>query len=159
MIHFIKKGKRLLLIQKSYINIADKEDPIALSVAQNNFPPILEVFPIQNKEKDRFLIDVSGYFDDDSPGFNILSSSQKKQFSIGNVDAKRSFIDTVKSFPKNIEILHTLTYRSSKPPKENRTKSLSFQVNHSIVLLPEDLMPVRYVDSRVGWFSLKKIML
>ena len=78
LIHFIKKGKRLLLIQKSYINIADKEDPIALSVAQNNFPPILEVFPIQNKEKDRFLIDVSGYFDDDSPGFNILSSSQKK---------------------------------------------------------------------------------
>ncbi len=157
LIHFIKKGERLLLIQKSYINIADKEDPIAQSVAQNNFPPILEVFPIQNKEKDRFLIDVSGYFDDDSPGFNILNSSQKKQFAIGNVDSKRSFIDTVKSFPKNIEILHTLTYRSSKPPKENRTKSLSFQVNHSIVLLPEDLMPVRYVDSRVGWFSLKKI--
>ena len=156
LIHFTKKNKQLLIIQKSYINIADKKDPIAKSVAQNNFPPILAAFPIKNNEKDRFLIDVSKYFNNDSPGFNILSTAQKKQFGIGSIDAKRSFIDEVKSFKENIEIRHTLTYRSSKAPKDNSTKTVSFQINHSIILLPAELMPIRYLDPRVGWFNLKK---
>ncbi|MDG2235887.1 MAG: zinc-dependent metalloprotease, partial [Flavobacteriaceae bacterium] len=156
LIHFTKKNKQLLIIQKSYINIADKKDPIAKSVAQNNFPPILAAFPIKNNEKDRFLIDVSKYFNNDSPGFNILSSAQKKQFGIGSIDTKRSFIDEVKSFKENIEIRHTLTYRSSKAPKDNSTKTVSFQINHSIILLPAELMPIRYLDPRVGWFNLKK---
>ena len=156
LIHFTKKNKHLLIIQKSYINIADKKDPIAKSVAQNNFPPILAAFPIKNNEKDRFLIDVSKYFNNDSPGFNILSAAQKKQFGIGSIDSKRSFIDEVKSFKENIEIRHTLTYRSSKAPKDNSTKTVSFQINHSIILLPAELMPIRYLDPRVGWFNLKK---
>lgn len=156
LIHFTKKNKQLLIIQKSYINIADKKDPIAKSVAQNNFPPILAAFPIKNNEKDRFLIDVSKYFNNDSPGFNILSAAQKKQFGIGSIDSKRSFIDELKSFKENIEIRHTLTYRSSKAPKDNSTKTVSFQINHSIILLPTELMPIRYLDPRVGWFNLKK---
>ena len=156
LIYFSKKGTQIVLTQKSYVNIADQEDPIAQSVAQNNFPPILASFSIKNKETDRFLIDVSSYFNSDSPGFNILRASQKKQFGIGSADSSRSFIDSVKSFPKNVEIRHTLTYNSSKPPRSNRTKTLSFQVNHSLILLPEDLMPVRYADPRVGWFTLRK---
>ena len=50
LIHFSKKGSQIVLTQKSYINIADQEDPIAQSVSQNNFPPILATFPIKNKE-------------------------------------------------------------------------------------------------------------
>ena len=78
LIHFIKKGDRILLLEKSYINIANIKDPISLSVTQNNFPPILAAFEIKNIERDRFLIDVSNYFNADSPGFNIIGSSQKK---------------------------------------------------------------------------------
>lgn len=156
LIHFSKRGEQLLLTQQSYTNVADQQDPISQSVAKNNFPPILAAFPIKNKEPNRYLIDVSSYFNEDSPGFNILRSSQKKEYSIGSVDRKRSFIDSIKNYPQNIEILHTLTYKASKAPRNNRTKTLSFQVNHSIILLPEDLMPVRYEDSRVGWFSLRK---
>ena len=156
LIQFSKKGTQIVLTQKSYVNIADREDPIAQSVAQNNFPPILASFSIKNEETDRFLIDVSSFFNSDSPGFNILRASQKKQFGIGSADSSRSFIDSVKSFPKNVEIRHTLTYNSSKPPRSNRTKTLSFQVNHSLIILPENPMPVRYADPRVGWFTLKK---
>ena len=156
LIHFSKKGTQIVLTQKSYVNIADQEDPIAQSVAQNNFPPILASFSIKNKETDRFLIDVSSYFNSDSPGFNILRASQKKQFGIGSVDTKRSFIDSVKSFPENVEIRHTLTYSTSNAPRSNRTQTLSFQVNHSLILLPENPMPVRYSDPRVGWFTLRK---
>lgn len=58
---------------------------------------------------------------------------------------------------KNTEIRHTLTFKVNKPPRANRTNTFSFQINHSFIVLPEDPMPVRYEDDRVGWFSLSKI--
>ncbi len=156
LIHFKKKGKRILLTQESFVNVAAEEDPISLSVKSNNFPPILAAFTIKNTEEDRYLIDVSSYFNDDSPGFNIIRKSIKKEYSMGSNDSKRSFVDSVKSFPENIEIRHTLTYSLSNPPRGNYTNTMSFQVNHSIIALPETPMQVRYADKRVGWFNLKK---
>ena len=156
LVHFKKKGPQLLLTQESYVNIADQKDPISLSVALNNFPPILAVFKIKNIENDRYLIDVSSYFSDDSPGFNIIRKGLKKEYGIGNPDGKRSYIDTLKSFPKNTEIRHTLTYKATSAPRSNPTSTLSFQINHSIIALPENPMQIRYADERVGWFSLKK---
>ena len=142
MIHFIKQGKQILLTQLSDINIARDEDPIAISVAQNNFPPILAAFPIKNNETDRFLIDVSDYFKNDSPGFNIISKSIKKEYSIGGVDGKRSFIDYVHSYPLNTEIRHTLTFSVNDAPRGNTSNTMSFQINHSLIALPENPMPV-----------------
>jgi hypothetical protein len=156
VIHFKKKGKQLLLTQESYVNFAQAKDPISLSVSLNNFPPVLASFDIKNKEEDRHLIDVSSYFNDDSPGFNIIRKGLKKEYGIGNPDSKRSFIDTISSFSKNTEIRHTLTYKATSAPRSNSTKTLSFQINHSIIALPENPMQIRYADERVGWFSLKK---
>ncbi|MDA7736443.1 zinc-dependent metalloprotease, partial [Flavobacteriaceae bacterium] len=151
-----KKGKQILLTQESFVNFANEEDPISQSVKLNNFPPILAAFPIKNSEENRYLIDVSSYFNNDSPGFNIIRKSLKKEYSIGSNDSKRSFIDSVKSFPENIEIRHTLTYNLGKPPRGNTANTMSFQVNHSIIALPETPMSIRYSDQRVGWFSLNK---
>ena len=156
LVRFTKKGERILLTQHSFINTADTADPISQSVEQNNFPPILGLFDIENKETDRYLIEVSDYFNSDAPGFNVIRKSLKKKFGLGSVDRKRSFIDQVKSFPKNTEILHTLTYSASSPPRENYAGTFSFQMNHSIILLPEEPMQVRYEDPRVGWFTLKQ---
>ncbi len=146
-----------MLKQVSYSNLADENDPIALSVAENNFHPILASFDIKNKEEDRFLIDVSNHFLADSPGFNIIRKGDKDRYKIGGVDKKRSSIDSANSFPKNTEILHTLTFSVNKPPRSNRAKTFSFQINHSFIALPEIPMPIRYKDERVGWFSLNKI--
>jgi len=156
LINFKKKGTKILLTQKSFVNIASVKDPISLSVDLNNFPPILAAFDIKNNEENIHLIDVSNYFNNDSPGFNIIRKGLKKEYGIGNPDSKRSYIDTVKSFPKNIEIRHTLTFNTSSPPRNNSASTLSFQINHSIIALPETPMPFRYTDERVGWFSLKK---
>ena len=157
IIRFTKKGKKIIWKQISYSNVASPEDPISLSVAENNFQPIIAAFAIKNKEKNRFLIDVSDHYMNDSPGFNIIRKSQKENYKIGSADKKRSLIDSAKSFPKNTEILHTLTFSASKAPRANPSKTFSFQINHSFITLPEDQMKVRYSDRRVGWFSLKKI--
>lgn len=104
---FEKMGKRILMKERSYTNISDKVDPITLSVNENNFAPILASFTIENEDTERYLIDVSSYFMDDSPGFNIIRASDKKKYKIGSVDKSRSFIEQANSFPKNTEILHT----------------------------------------------------
>lgn len=156
VVRFTKRGNAIQLRQISFSNIAEEEDPIALSVKENNLTPILASFPIKNKETDRFLVDVSAHFLADSPGFNIIRKNDKDRYKIGGVDKKRSTIDQAKSYPKNTEITHTLTFSVNKPPRANRSDTFTFQVNHSFIALPENPMPVRYSDERVGWFSIKK---
>jgi len=157
VIEFQKKNNSINIRQLSFNNVANQEDPINQSVIENNFPPILASFEIKNSGANSFLIDVSNYFLNDSPGFNIINSRIKEQYKIGDVDKKRSSIDSARSFPENIEILNTLTFDTKKPPRENKTKTFSFQVNHSFILLPEDRMKIRYYDERVGWFTVNKI--
>ena len=157
VVQFEKHGKKILLKEVSFTNISDEEDPISNSVSVNNFKPILGAFDIINSESDKYLIDMSSYFMSDSPGFNIVRSYEKDNYKIGGVDKKRSFIDSARSFPQNTEILHTLTFTANKAPRGNNTKTFSFQVNHSIIALPENPMPIRYEDERVGWFTVNKI--
>ena len=157
VVEFVRQGNKILLQEVSYSNVADEYDPISISVSENNFKPILASFEIKNSEKNRHLIDVTDYFMSDSPGFNIIRSYEKDNYKIGSVDKKRSFIDSARSFPNNTEILHTLTFSANKAPRENRTKTFSFQINHSIISLPKNPMPIRYEDERVGWFTLGKI--
>lgn len=157
IIRFDKGSGRLLLKEFSFVNIAQQNDPIAQSVEANNFAPILAAFDIENQENGISLIDVSDYFSEDSPGFNLINEGNKKKYKIGRQDKSRSFIEKCRSFPQNLEVLHTLTFEVGKPPRGNRTSTFSFQVNHSLVLLPEEPMQMRLADQRVGWFTLKKI--
>lgn len=156
VIGFEQRGSKILIKQLSYVNLADESDPIAESVVQNNLPPILGVFEKMNSEDEMHLIDVSDFFSKDSPGFNAVGETDKKNYKIGSLDSKRSFIDAAKSFPRNTEITHTLTYPAAAPPRANRSETLSFQLNHSIIALPDHPMPSRKVDQRVGWFSLEQ---
>jgi hypothetical protein len=156
VIEFERRGSKILLKQVSFVNEAKAEDPIYESVVRNNLSPILAVFDKLNTEESEHLIDVTDFFSGDSPSFNVVGETQKKSFKIGGLDKKRSMIDSARSFPRNTEITHTLTYPASEPPRGNRSETLSFQMNHSIIALPENPMPVRYVDHRVGWFSLEK---
>src|SRR6056300_1571015 len=156
VIQFEKQGNRILLKQVSYINNAEASDPIYQSVVNNHLNPILASFEKENMEEGENLIDVSEFFSKDSPSFNVVGETQKKSFKIGGLDKKRSFIDRVRSYPRNTEITHTLTYPASSPPRGNRSETLTFHMNHSIIALPENPMPVRYTDHRVGWFSLEK---
>jgi len=157
VVAFEKQGQKILLKEVSFSNIADKNDPISISVSENNFKPILAAFDIKNSDENRFLIDVTSFFMADSPGFNIIRTYEKDNYKIGGVDKKRSFIDSARSFPENTEILHTLTFSATKAPRKNSTKTFSFQINHSIIALPEKQMSIRYEDDRVGWFSTEKI--
>jgi hypothetical protein len=82
-----------------------------------------------------------------------------RQFRMRMVDPRRSFIQTVKAFPQNIDIRFYQTWVPDpaelfKAPEEDRpATSLGFLVHTSLHILPERPMQGRYWDDRVGYFN------
>mgnify|MGYP000727991618 CR=1 FL=1 len=144
LMEFRKKRDRIELVYKPNESIAKPDAPILKSVQKNNTAPILYTFEIMNEEPNKYFIDVTPYFNDNSPGFGLKSK--------GKVLKKNSAIDRVKVFKKNLEISQTLTF-SEKSNEVPRT----FLINHSIIELPDDKMDIRYADHRVGYFTINKI--
>ena len=159
VVRWVRKGTKMLLKVVSFSNVADEELPIAQSVAYNNFEPILESFKIEaiNPDSTGVVINVGGLFTQDVPALSGLSGGLKKQYKIGRIDAGRSFIDTARSFPMNIEVRHTMTYSATSPPSNAKAGTISMQMNQSMILLPEDPMMPRIFDPRVGWFTVNQI--
>ncbi|WP_353780054.1 zinc-dependent metalloprotease [Winogradskyella sp. 3972H.M.0a.05] len=155
VIHWDKIDNKILLRSSSYHNVANDDLPIAKSVKYNNFEPILQSFKIEGMSKDStsYVIDVTNFFTSDNEVISPLSSNDRKQFQIRNLDKSRSLISSMKVFPKNVEIDHIHTYKGGNLPANNSTGTLSIGLNQSIVELPEEPMMARYGDDRVGYFS------
>ena len=49
-----------------------------------------------------------------------------------------------------------LTYNAQQPPSNSSTGSISLEMNHSMILLPEEPMRPRIADQRVGFFSVSQ---
>lgn len=153
VIRFQRWGNSILMRLVHYKDIASNELPISQSVKSNNFEPIVYSFDIEamNIELSSYVISVKDFFTTDVPLIGIKNSD----FGISGVDKSRSMVSSIKVFPSNIEVRHVLTYRASKLPYEDRNNSLSFELNQSLVLLPEQPMTPRQNDIRVGFFSTK----
>ena len=159
VIRFQKKGDKILLREVSYNSVASEEKPIYESVKNNNFEPIIMIFDIKaySKNKKSMVIDVAPLFTADVPMFGAMYDFQEKSFGIRGVDKKRSYIESMKSFPENVEVRHVLTYNGAeKLPDNQLTGTMSVELNQSFVLLPENPMMPRLFDSRVGYFSISQ---
>jgi hypothetical protein len=150
------KDKKVLLRVVSYNNVASEELPIAQSVRNSNFEPIIQSFDIKAYGKDSsVVIDVTPLFTKDVPAFG-LNDATRKQYKITSLDEARTFIESIRSFPINIEIRNVITYKATEPPSNSQTGSISLEVNNSMVLLPKKPMMPRLFDKRVGFFSISQ---
>ncbi|MBL6592346.1 MAG: zinc-dependent metalloprotease [Flavobacteriaceae bacterium] len=154
VIKWEKFDNNILLRVASYSKFANDTLPINEAVSNSNFEPIISSFKIEakNKEKSSFLIDVTTLFKSDIKVFGF-PQSRRKSYKISSLDSKLSFIETIKSFPLNIEVRHIKTYKSS----ETRNGQISMLLNNSIILLPKNPMKKRYFDQRVGWITSRQI--
>lgn len=159
VIRFQKKGGSLLMRSVSYNDIADENDPISISVRNNNFEPIIHSFKLETMKDDSsaYVVKVSDFFASDIPMIGAMTDRQRKNFKIKGLDKSRSMVMSVKSYPKNIEVRHVLTYRGDDLPDNRTTGTLSVEMNQSMILLPEEQMVPRYFDERVGFFSLSQV--
>ena len=149
-----KKNNKILLRVVSYENIASDSLAIYESVRNSNFEPILYSFDIEtyNPADSSVLINITSLFTTDVKALGF-PQFRRKSLKITSLDKKRSFIESIKSFPTNIEVRNVLTYISTDPPSTRNSQTISLEVNNSMILLPDDKMQPRLLDRRVGYFS------
>lgn len=149
---------KILIKSKSYNAVANDTLPISISVKSNNYDPTLFAFDIVAFSKDsaNTVIDVTKFYSTDVKAISGISGQMRETYKVKGLDDSRSFINTIKSFPMNIEVIQDMTYNASKPSMLEETESISIQMNQSMVLLPEVPMKPRLADPRVGWFTISQ---
>jgi hypothetical protein len=158
LINWERFKNKILIKEKSTSAVAADSLPINVSVKANNYEPTLYAFDIAafSKDSSSIVIDVTDFYGSDVKAISGLPAFIRKQYKVRNLDKSRSFINTMKSFPENIEVLQDFTYNAAEPPVNTGDESISIQMNQSMILLPKVPMQPRYFDERVGWFTLSK---
>ena len=158
-----KDNKRILVREYSYRERSENKDGMFQSVRNSNTQPIVANFGIETIKKDsltrNYVINVSVFLQKENPLFSFDADS-KEYIGLLNMVGEGTYIDTLKAFPKNIEISTTVTYQSKKGMSnvgflETGSPSipLTYELNSSMVLLPEVPMKARLFDPRVGYFT------
>lgn len=149
-----KKDKKVYIRVVSYDIYAADSLPISQAVKNSNFEPILYSFPIKafGTDSTSTVIDATELFTKDVKALG-LPQFRRGQYKVTRLDDSKSFIESVKSYPLNIEARHVKTYNASSPPSNSSTGSISLEMNNSMILLPKEPMKRRYFDQRVGWFA------
>ncbi len=150
---------KILLKVKSYNAVANDSLPIYKSVVANNLEPIIYAFDIktQNIDSTAILVDVTKLFSTDVKAITAFPASFRKRYKVKKLDASRSFINNIKSYPKNIEVVQDFTFDADAPPSNSKTNTITLRVNQSMILLPENKMIPRIYDKRVGYFSMGNV--
>ena len=158
VIRWSKRGNYVDARVISFENQSDEDSPISKSVEANNFFPILFSAEVETKTPDStgVVIDVTKLFTQDIAAINAVSPRSRKQYKIRRLDNNRSYIESAHAYPQNVEIKHVMTYEAEEPPQRDQASTLTFLMNQSMILLPEDKMQPRLADERVGWFTLRK---
>ena len=145
----------VLLRIVSYVNVADDSLAISAAVENANFEPIIKSFDIKaiNDDSAAVVIEVTPLYATDVPVLG-LQSRRRTQYGVRRLDTSRSFPSSAKSFARNIEVRSVLTYEATKAPSNASTGTVSLEMNHSMILLPDEPMQPRLWDDRVGYFSI-----
>lgn len=151
-----KKDKKVLLRVVSHDVVAADSLPVHEAVVNSNFEPVLYAFDIKALKKDSVypatVIEVNDIFTKDTKAFG-MPERYRKQYKVSRLDDDKGFIESIKSYPLNVEVRHVKTYLSGEAPSNESMGSISIEINNSMVLLPEEPMKRRYFDQRVGWFA------
>ncbi|MDB4906021.1 MAG: hypothetical protein JWO05_805 [Gemmatimonadetes bacterium] len=159
VIRLQKVGDRVLLRSISYASVADDSLPIAISVANNNYAPIIASFPVAayNRDTTGSVIDVTDFFAGDTPALSGLDANQRRTFQVRRLDPARSYVSSMRSFPTNVEVRHVQTFDATGAPSDASANTISLEMRQSLLILPKVPMRARFADARVGYFNVDRI--
>jgi len=154
-VYFEQRDEKTLLLRQYLLSyLANDKDNIARTLEKSTVDPMVMAFKVigRNEQQDASLVEVTGLFNKDNH-LTSLSSSTKTSLKVGALQADRTFIDTLKVYPTNIEVQTTRTYASSPAASAaSKTGTVTVGFNTSMVLLPKEPMRKRLSDDRVGYF-------
>ncbi|SFE70182.1 protein of unknown function [Pedobacter antarcticus] len=153
-----RRGKQLFIRVPGYAVRADSTSDMYQSVRNSNLSTILASFDIKayNKDSTGVIVDVTDFYNGDVQAIGA-TDKLRKAYKISAQDPSRSYIDTIKSFPLNIEVVTGKTYRSAESPIDNSLGAITFEFNTSMLLLPAVPVKARIRDARVGYFGQSQI--
>ena len=167
VLYWEKRGDQLLLRALMFDSTADSTAAIAAAVRNSAENPIIASLKIEATPKDSanhtalaaggrgYRVKVTDLLKGDNAviGMNQMS---KTRFNVTALKGELSYVDTIKTFPINTEIISVKTY-GAKPggsnPSAYLTGQMTFRLNTSFVLLPKEPMRARTFDPRVGYFT------
>jgi hypothetical protein len=154
-----------------FINVSSNDDqPIAKAVKLSNVDPIAAAFDVKSVRKDTsVVIEVTEFFKDANQVF-AFSPRRKQMFRLTDIQKDRSYVESIKAFPINVEIRTVKTYGVTAPPMtpppggpspfEPVTLAggvsagvVTFELNTSMIILPKVPMRKRFFDPRIGYFA------
>lgn len=165
-----ERGPNNKLFLRAVLTISttfDEEKPISQAVSNSNVEPIAAAFDIKSIRKDTsYVINVTDFFKSDNKLVS-LSPQRKRSFSLAAIQADRSYIQSMKSFPINTEVRMVKTFASVLPPAGGGATPaqvrelpaganagvVTVEINTSMILLPKVPARKRLFDPRVGYFA------
>lgn len=150
----------------AYRNVSpDTAAPIYKAVRSSNVDPIAAAFDIKAVRTDTsVVIEVTDFFKDDNQVFSIPPII-KQRYKMGDLQKDRSYIQSMRAYPINLEVRTVKTYKVSPPSLREETPGtvnllaglnagvVTFEINNSLILLPRNPARKRYFDPRVGYFA------
>ena len=155
LVNFTRDDNSVYLHIIPTTNEVKDDDPIKASYDRNFLNPVLKGFKIAHKEAGKVFIDVTSFFAGNEKVVSPIKEANPLLKMLGAKDGIKgtfysdgSAVTSVKSFPENVEIESRLAYTTP-------TASMPYTVvmSRSIVKLPDDPMPARLQDRRVGYFT------
>lgn len=149
-----KRDKQVFVRVPSYRNVAAKGTDMYESVRNSNLDAVLSSFDIRaiNKDSNSVVIDVTDLYSKDVQSIG-LPQPLRTQYKISTMDEARTYIDTIKSFPINVEVRSLKTYKAVDPPGDKTLGSITVEIHNSMLLLPKVPAKPRFADNRVGFFG------
>lgn len=152
VVRWERRENRILLRGVNHGRYAEEGTPLALAVENSNFSPVLHALPIRARGAGTSVVDVTDLYLGDHPAFS-MPRQRRTQLQVRSHDRNRTWLEWARSFPINVEIRVVRTYAADQAPSTGRGGAVSFEVNHSMILLPAEPMMPRLADERVTYIS------
>ena len=155
-------GNRLFLRAVVYNqDVKDEQQQIFKAVASSQVNPIVAAFDIKakNPATGNSVIEVTDFFRKENLVVS-MSQTEKTEKKLGSLAEDRTFIESIHTYPINVEIKSTKTYTTSGATIAAGvlTGNVTLRLNTSMVLLPQVPMRKRIQDERVGYFANKYVL-
>lgn len=153
-----RNGDRVLLRLVGYENFAGDSTAVAQAVRNSNFEPIVGAFDVEVMSEDSTAVvtEVTELFTSDVTLLG-LPKFRRERFGVRRLDGDRTYIVRATAFPTNVEVRRVVTYEATEAPSNAASNTLSMEMHHSMLLLPDNPMEPRLCDERVGFFSTRQI--
>ena len=116
---------------------------------------MLKAFKIEHKENGKVYVDVTSFFSGNEKSISPIKESNPLSKLLGGKDGIKgtyysdaSSVLSANAFPQNVEVKSRLAYTTA-----SATNPYTVTMSRNIVMLPDEPMPVRLHDKRVGYFS------